>query len=78
MRPIERRVEKLEVEAGIIDRRERVHVLVLQEGADRDTVLKESGIEPRPQDLVVFIKRYSKGRPSADELPNDVQTFAGQ
>ena len=62
MRALERRLERLEEEAGIIDRQQRVHVLHLPEGADREAVLRESGIEPKSNDLVVFIRRFSKQR----------------
>ena len=59
MRSIERKVEKLEEKASIIDRGGKVHVLELPNGANKDAALKAAGIEPHPSDLVVFIRKFS-------------------
>ena len=59
MGTMERRVERLEEKAGLVDRGGKVHVIAVPKGADEDTLLKEAGIDPHPNDLVVFIRKFS-------------------
>ena len=61
MNGLQRRMGTLERESG----QGEIHVIAIRDGHDGTKGLRDVGIQPKPEDLVVFVRRFDSDEPPA-------------